>query len=346
MNLNKKLYYFIHIVCWVLVFLPACIGIPKDQLDIQHIILNLALPINMCIIFYINYIWMVPKLYLNNQYRKFFLINIVLVIILTSATQCAWDILHPLKSEEYSIFRVVVFFIAKKMMSLSVPIVLATLLQKSLLWHRIEERHKTNMMEKKELELRSLKSQIHPHFLLNTLNNIYALIGFNQDKAKEAVISLSELMSQVLYGNEQDDVNLADEVKFIDNYIKLMRLRIPKHVELNVEYDIPDPCTLRVAPLLFMSLVENAFKHGISATEKSVISISMKANDDQICFQTWNTNHPKSNDDNSGHGIGLELVQRRLDIMYPGKYKWTKGITSNNTYSSIITIYDTKLCHH
>jgi len=346
MNLNQKLFYFVHFICWVLVFMPAVILIPKDQHDTYHILLNLALPINMCIVFYINYLWIVPKLALKKRYRLFFFVNTVLVIFFALLTHHAWLQLHPTGTSG-TLLKTLTFFVARKMLLLTVPIVLATLIQQSLHWYQIEEKQKESEMQRKELELKNLQSQLNPHFLLNTLNNIYALISFDQKKAQKAVISLSELMRQMLYGNEQTDINLQDEIQFIDNYINLMRLRLPQTVEIDVRYDIPEPCRIRIAPLIFISLVENAFKHGVSLSEPCFISIHLSADDHQICFESSNSNFPKSKKDSSGHGIGLDQVQRRLDILYPENYKWEKGILKdNNTYISKITIYDTKLCHH
>ncbi len=346
MNLNQKLFYFVHFICWVLVFMPAVILIPKDQHDPYHILLNLALPINMCIVFYINYLWIVPKLALKKRYRLFFFVNTVLVIFFALLTHHAWLQLHPTGTSG-TLLKTLTFFVARKMLLLTVPIVLATLIQQSLHWYQIEEKQKESEMQRKELELKNLQSQFNPHFLLNTLNNIYALISFDQKKAQKAVISLSELMRQMLYGNEQTDINLQDEIQFIDNYINLMRLRLPQTVEIDVRYDIPEPCRIRIAPLIFISLVENAFKHGVSLSEPCFISIHLSADDHQICFESSNSNFPKSKKDSSGHGIGLDQVQRRLDILYPENYKWEKGILKdNNTYISKITIYDTKLCHH
>jgi LytS/YehU family sensor histidine kinase len=326
--------------------MPAVILIPKDQHDTYHILLNLALPINMCIVFYINYLWIVPKLALKKRYRLFFFVNTVLVIFFALLTHHAWLQLHPTGTSG-TLLKTLTFFVARKMLLLTVPIVLATLIQQSLHWYQIEEKQKESEMQRKELELKNLQSQLNPHFLLNTLNNIYALISFDQKKAQKAVISLSELMRQMLYGNEQTDINLQDEIQFIDNYINLMRLRLPQTVEIDVRYDIPEPCRIRIAPLIFISLVENAFKHGVSLSEPCFISIHLSADDHQICFESSNSNFPKSKKDSSGHGIGLDQVQRRLDILYPENYKWEKGILKdNNTYISKITIYDTKLCHH
>ena len=101
---------------------------------------------------------------------------------------------------------------------------------------------------------------------------------------------------------------------------------------------------VRVAPLIFISLVENAFKHGVSPTEPSFISISMASDGDKIECEIKNSNHPKNSSDKSGHGIGLEQVARRLDLAYAGRYEWLRGVDNqNNVYFSKIIIYDTDL---
>ena len=111
---------------------------------------------------------------------------------------------------------------------------------------------------------KNLRNQLNPHFLLNTLNNIYALIAFDSDKAQQAVQELSKLLRYVLYDNQQTYVPLCKEVDFIRNYIELMRIRLSANVQMITKFDIqPDSQTL-IAPLIFISLIENAFKHGIS----------------------------------------------------------------------------------
>ncbi len=122
-----------------------------------------------------------------------------------------------------------------------------------------------------EAELKNLRNQLNPHFLLNTLNNIYALIAFDTDKAQQAVQELSKLLRYVLYDNQQTYVPLGKETDFIRNYIELMRIRLSSNVQMTTQIDIlPDSQTL-IAPLIFISLIENAFKHGISPTERSFI---------------------------------------------------------------------------
>ena len=142
----------------------------------------------------------------------------------------------------------------------------------------------------------------------------------------------------MLYDNQEQLVSLADEVQFIENYINLMKIRLPQTVDVKFEKDLENPNT-KVAPLLFISLVENAFKHGISSTEPSFIHMSMTQKGNSLCVIIENSNYPKSEKDRSGHGIGLQQVQRRLDLAYYERYEWAKGVSDDGTvYSSTIKI--------
>ena len=190
-----------------------------------------------------------------------------------------------------------------------------------------------------EAELKNLRNQLNPHFLLNTLNNIYALIAFDTDKAQQAVQELSKLLRYVLYDNQQTYVPLGKETAFIRNYIELMRIRLSSNVQMTTQIDIlPDSRTL-IAPLIFISLIENAFKHGISPTERSFIHIHLAENETEVICEISNSNHPKNIMDKSGSGIGLEQVNRRLEILYPGQYTWQKGISEDGKeYRSRLSI--------
>ena len=169
------------------------------------------------------------------------------------------------------------------------------------------------------VHLKNLRNQLNPHFLLNTLNNMYALIAFDSDKAQQAVQELSKLLRYVLYDNQQTYVPLCKEVDFIRNYIELMRIRLSSNVKMTTQFDIqPDSQTL-IAPLIFISLIENAFKHGISPTETSFISIRISDSNKEVICEIRNSNHPKTMEDKSGSGVGLEQVSRRLEILYPGE---------------------------
>ncbi len=176
-----------------------------------------------------------------------------------------------------------------------------------------------NRMERSRLQ--QLRSQIDPHFLFNTLNNIYSLIALSPEKAQQAVIELSKLMRYVLYDNTPRYVPLSKEVDFIHNYVELMRLRLAANTELSVKLPGDNCARVEVAPLLFISLIENAFKHGISNTQPSFVHIDLSVDDSgHVVCRIENSRFPKGTDDKSGSGIGLDNLKKRLDILYPGRY--------------------------
>ena len=208
-------------------------------------------------------------------------------------------------------------------------------------WQHLEEARKEAERQRTEAELSNLRNQLNPHFLLNTLNNIYALIAFDQTKAQTAVEELSKLLRHVLYNNQLNFVPLYKEVAFMNNYIELMKIRVTQNVKVDTNINIQPDDSTPVAPLIFISLIENAFKHGISPSGTGEITVNMSNTDGCITCEIVNTNFPKRENDKSGSGIGLEQVGKRLELLYPGRYKWEKGTTDNDSkYYSKITIYN------
>ena len=183
----------------------------------------------------------------------------------------------------------------------------------------------------------ALKSQLNPHFLFNTLNNIYSLIAINQDKAQYAVHDLSRMLRHVLYENNQHFVSVDKEFEFMKSYIELMSLRLPKSTRLEVS--IPERGNrAMIAPLLFIPLIENAFKHGVSSTQESFINIKLELQENnRLNCLVENSNYPKKDNDRSGSGIGLTNLKRRLELLYPGKYIF-KAETLNNRFITELLI--------
>lgn len=172
--------------------------------------------------------------------------------------------------------------------------------------------------ESVENQLAFLKNQVSPHFFMNTLNNIHALMDIDVDEAKESIIELSKLMRHLLYESEVGMNPIAKEVDFIKNYINLMKLRFSEKVKITLE--IPEkPPKKSIPPLLFTSLVENAFKHGISYDKKSFVSIVLSFTNDKLLFKLRNSNHKQLSKDDM-QGIGIENTIKRLDLIYKDKY--------------------------
>ena len=182
---------------------------------------------------------------------------------------------------------------------------------------------KLDSLEKQSLEqqLEYLKYQINPHFFMNTLNNIHALVDIDPEKAKETILELSKMMRFVLYEGNKKGVPLDREIAFLQNYVTLMRLRYTDKVRITVDI----PATLprkEVPPLMFITFVENAFKHGVSYRQASFISIRLKTEDSpltsSLTFTCSNSKIPKEEDKHGG--VGLTNVKQRLDLIYGKDY--------------------------
>jgi len=187
---------------------------------------------------------------------------------------------------------------------------------------QIEKRQKELEKEKLNSELAFLKNQISPHFFFNTLNNIYSLISINTKDSQDAVLKLSRMMRYLLYESEHGETQLSSEIDFMNNYIDLMRLRMTEKVRLDVSF--PDKYeNMTIPPLLFISIIENAFKHGISYREKSFIQIVMEVSKDLITFRCINSIVKTGDKDSDIHsGIGLENVSKRLNLLFPGRHEF------------------------
>ncbi len=166
-------------------------------------------------------------------------------------------------------------------------------------------------------ELDYLKAQVNPHFFMNTLNNIHALVDIDTEKAKETIIELSKIMRYILYETDKTFVSLKDEVKFIRNYVSLMSIRYFGNVSIDAVYPQKLP-EARIPPLLLITLVENAFKHGISYRQESYIRTMLKIRDGRLVYSVRNS-LPGHQD--GPKGMGLENMQKRLTLLYGNSYR-------------------------
>lgn len=355
---RKNVYVvLIHIVCWALVALPALVFVPEHALQTPWMyVLRLFFPLLLCAVFYLNYFWFVPNFFEKKRWWAYVCVNFAAILLFSFCMDCVMDIIrsmdasvgpppHPKFERMPPNAGMAVMGFMKDVLPFVLSAALGTSLRLATRWQSAEELRKEMEIQKARAELNNLRSQINPHFLLNTLNNIYALISFDSDKAQKAVLSLSTLLRQMLYGGRGNATALREEVEFLRNYVELMQLRLNKNVSIDFQADIPADRDVRVAPFIFISLVENAFKHGVSPVKPSFVSIRIASYGGKIECEIKNSNYPKADTDRSGHGIGLEQVAKRLDLAYSGKYEWSRGVDDEtNTYYSKITIYDTELC--
>jgi len=185
-------------------------------------------------------------------------------------------------------------------------------------WSKLEQEKTLLEKENVQNQLAFLRNQVSPHFFMNTLNNIHALIDVDTEEAKESIIKLSKLMRHLLYDSDAELVPLSKELEFIVSYIKLMKLRFSDKVNINLQ--VPEKLPNKsIPPYLFTSFVENAFKHGISYQNISYINIAFLLDAEHLTFEIKNS-IPEIKNDHSDPGIGIENSRKRLDIVYGDKY--------------------------
>lgn len=349
--MNKKLSVFLHVAFWAFMFLTPLTYMRGTGVTLVRYLINCMSPLLLMLVFYLNYLWLTPRYFVAGKHRYYMFLNTILVVCLGIFLHYWMINAHELftgiaASRRYS-FVDSLLFIIRDIINLALFVAVATAFVLATRWRHNEDAMLEAEAARAEAELRNLRSQINPHFLLNTLNNIYALTAFDQKRAQEAIQQLSKMMRHMLYDNQEEKVSLGDEIQFLENYVSLMKIRLPQDVD--VQFDKKGAKDdLQIVPLIFISLVENAFKHGISPTKPSFVHIRITSDierlgdhsiKDVVICSIENSNFPKNQQDRSGHGIGLSQVQRRLDLAYPRRYTWEKGVNVDGTiYSSKIRI--------
>lgn len=188
---------------------------------------------------------------------------------------------------------------------------------------RLEEKAHIQLLQKEKAtnELKFLKAQIHPHFLFNTLNNLYALTLAKSDVAPKVVVKLSEMLDYILYQCNEPSIEIEKEINLLQGYIDLEMLRYNEHFEMTFDHEIISP-NARIAPLILLSIVDNAFKHGTSGNPiDPKIHIRLSVEDGQLYFKVFNTKSALQNDKSNNNGIGNTNLRRQLEINYPNKYQ-------------------------
>lgn len=194
-----------------------------------------------------------------------------------------------------------------------------TLISSSL--SRISIYNSQNEQERLNMELKFLKSQINPHFLFNSLNNIYTLTLLKSDDAATNLMKLSKILRYVVYDCADERVRLVQEAEYIKNYLDLMQLKDSKGLNITADLTVSE-ATLQVAPMIFMTFLENAFKHSeIENVDNGWIKIELKTVQRKIYFQISNSVFKENLNDNGTRGIGLNNIQKQLEILYPGKHQ-------------------------
>ena len=306
-----------------------------------HLTTQLLLP--AFLVYTINYCVLVPLVLFSSRKKYFYLINSALILFLIAIPVIKSGFIPEVPQEVRDAFPNAKFLwisiggVVLKIIFYAVMVAMPVGLKYVMRWndekHKMEEERRRNA----EAELTWLKNQLNPHFLFNTLNNISSLTQIDADKAQESIGQFSELLRYALYESNVKKVKLTDETEFMKNYINLMSLRCNEMTLVETRFDSFDE-SLTISPLLFISLIENAFKHGISSHKDSFVKIDMGLDGNDLVFSCENSIHERASENRSGSGIGLENMLRRLDLLYPDAYTYRQYI-ENRTYIAIVRIH-------
>jgi two-component system LytT family sensor kinase len=280
---------------------------------------------------YFNLFFLIPRYVLTSKYFKYIIgLLISLMIVYLLKTELTFYLISkdiwPEANREYKPFDInhIVAVCIGELYVLAI----ASSLYLTLIWLKERERNRAIMEDQSKLKLKYLKNQIQPHFFFNTLNNLYALSLESSDKVPDVIIKLSKLMEYVLYDIEETTlVPLIKEFDYIQNYIEIEKLRFNNvEVRINIESNIED---VKVPPLLFISLIENAFKHGGINNDNLKIQINCKTiNGSKLDFEILN-NFVLSQKVKEKKGIGLANIRKRLNLLFESDYILEQKIKLN-----------------
>ncbi len=288
---------------------------------------------------YVNIYFLFPRFVLNKKYASYILYFIIaLCVFYVIRTELIYQFINEnvwpeseTPQNAYSFNHILVVFLIG-----IYDVALVTTIKLTADW--IFERKRIEQLQEEQLrtELNLLKSQIQPHFFFNTLNNLYALAINKSDDAPRVILKLSDMMQYVLYEVNSPKVTLLQEIKHIDNYIDIEKMRFNDRIEseLDITGEIED---VMVPPLLFLSFVENCFKHGLKENDNIFINMSFKVIDkNYLEFKLKNNFNPNVKP-NKNHGIGISNAKRRLNLLFYNDYILETKIIDNN-YNLLLKI--------
>ena len=335
------LFWFAYIFFYA--FTPKALG-EEDTLIQTLQFIFLQLPLKIFATYTLLY-YFIPQYILKKRYYQFFIIIIPLAFVLGLGQRVLtgyllYPIYYPEHIAEYGIiYWPKVFYSAIDVYSVAAVAAAIKLLKQ---WFESQQLTNSLKQEKLAAELKFLKAQIHPHFLFNTLNNLYALTLKKSPKAPEVVLKLSDLLDYMLYECNVAKVTMEKEIKMLENYIALEKIRYGNELKINIEID-DTVKNMLISPMLLLPLVENSFKHGVSGEiHEKWIHIKINKGNNKVIFSIENSRDADSIDKKESYteGIGLKNVIRRLELIYKNRHE-LKIEDQDDRFKVILTI-DTK----
>lgn len=327
--INRKR-WILHVTFWVVILLIYGIFFGRKNNNYFQTIffVGLLMPVVISSTYFFNY-FLIPRYVMTARYRLFFLYSFYTILIALflemMVSLFTLLIMAELRVQNMSPASVDIFFLLS---SFLVVVFLGVAIKMVSFWQQSKNDYQSLMLEKIEMELKFLKAQLNPHFLFNTLNNLYYLASEKSDKAPQAILQLSEMLDYIMHSGKLIYVPLEDELKQVDNYIALELLRYGDRVEINNERR----GILRghmIGPMILITLIENAFKHGVmTMSGKSWIKLIVIADSATVNISLGNS-YPNSS---LGNGIGLNNLRNQLDHLYKDNYEIKIDTSRNNEF--------------
>lgn len=332
----------VHFLTWCLLILFTFLITGKDERSNSFLLSRVWLPlVEVAIIFYLNYFFLIEKfLFVKRQYGVFIIVN-VLVILFFRLDMHLFQLLdgwffhsnfnaRDTRNDGHDASRHPrPIPLIRSLLGLTMPTLLALVAKAREIWGKFELKEKEMENMSLKAELKNLKNQLQPHFFFNSLNNIYALVDLSPTRAQEAIHNLSKLMRYLLYETNRETIKLSAEINFLKEYIQLMELRHTDKTVTTYQFPVFTTDKYEIAPLLFIPLIENSYKHGVSVLHSSTISFKLIVKENKLTFTASNANYPKGQEDKSGSGFGLENLKKRLELIYPGRHEFRQEIQDN-----------------
>jgi two-component system LytT family sensor kinase len=316
----------LHSIFWGIILLFAVFiivsGNAQTTIKRQFIFIGIFGILNVSL-FYINYIFLIPELIKKRKKYWLYVLSFLLLIAAVVIVKTIIAVLNPeellkVRMEGKMHERPVHEFVFQSIFFAGFFLVSSCIIKFTIDWFANERIQRNLESERREMELQFLKSQLNPHFLFNSLNNIYSLAYQKSDKTADAIMKLSEIMRYMIYESNTPTVSLSKEVDYLKSYIELQKIRFKDgaYVEVTLNGEIDDQ---KIVPLMLISFVENAFKHGVVNDPAEPVKINIIANQKILHFSVINKKNNQNKD--AQGGVGLTNVERRLQLIYPDRYK-------------------------
>ena len=331
-----------HVLLWTIIFVVMTLldYNERSKLSVSVAIFFVYFPVLLLYAYVITY-WLIPSYLLKGKYLTFFLLYCcwcpIGLIMIFLDTYYVFYPLYNVPTPHFTLLEAYkLTFAVERFVRINLFAIFCVFIKFFKYWYSEQEQKMKIEKEKINAELELLRAQLQPHFLFNTLNNLYTLVYEKSEKAPGMLMRLSRLLSYVLYECRADEVLLTKEIDAMKNYVALEHERYGERLEVSLNFsgDIEDRM---IAPMIFQPFIENAFKHGISEQlGKTWMSIDLSVKNNQLYFKVINSRDVHADNDTTHAGIGINNVKKRLALLYPSKNHLHYGVEDDVFIVSLV----------